>query len=90
MSGLRLDDFADAIGESWDVDAGGVAVPLRLQAAQALPRAMREEGGFRLEWVGPDEPLLPQSIYRFSRGGGDGFEMFIVPIARGRYEAIFN
>jgi len=94
MAGLRLEDFAHLIGETWDIDAGdGRSVPLRLDVAEALPRAVRPEGGFRLEWVGPAEPLLPQANYRFTRDGG-ACEMFIVPVAREaaglRYEAIFN
>ena len=92
MSGPKLDDFADGVGETWEVAAEGAALPFRLEVAQALPRAMREEGGFRLEWLGPADPLLPQAVYGFSRGDAQ-CEMFIVPIARNeagsRYEAIF-
>jgi hypothetical protein len=93
MAPLRLEDFDALIGETWEVDADTGAVPLRLERAQKLPRAMREEGGFRLEWSGPGDAVLPQATYRFSRDGG-AFEMFIVPFARDsagyRYEAIFN
>ncbi|MBV9932130.1 MAG: hypothetical protein JO013_14470 [Alphaproteobacteria bacterium] len=93
MAGLRLEDFEATVGESWQVEAGGRAVPMRLEAAQSLSRALRAEGGFRLEWSGPADPLLPQGIYRFRRDGRDA-EMFIVPVAQAgdgfRYEAIFN
>ena len=93
MDGLRLDDFADAVGRSWQVDSEGTPVSLRLDVAQPLPWAMRAEGGFRLEWVGPSEPLLAQATNRFSRGDA-GFDMFIVPVGREadgvRYEAVFN
>jgi hypothetical protein len=93
MTGLRLEDFDAYVGETWQVDAGAGTVPLRLDRAQKLARAMRDEGGFRLEWLGPADPVLPQAIYRFSRDGG-ACEMFIVPVAREasgyRYEAIFN
>lgn len=93
MSGLRLEDFSGAVGETWDVEAGGASLPLRLAVAQPLPSSMREEGAFRLEWTGPGGTYLPQAIYRFRRDGTE-FEMFIVPIAREgdtlRYEAIFN
>jgi hypothetical protein len=92
MDGLRLEDFEGGVGEAWEIEAAGARVPLRLDVAQKLPRSHREEGAFRLEWVGPG-PLLPQSIYRFHRGEGS-CEMFIVPIAKEgegyRYEAIFN
>lgn len=93
MEGLKLDDFAGAVGQTWEVEFGGAAVPLRLDVAQELPRSTRPEGAFRLEWVGPGETYLPQAIYAF-RGEGGAFDMFIVPIAKEgaslRYEAIFN
>jgi hypothetical protein len=93
MAGLRLEDFSGLVGETWQVDAAGASVPLRLEVAQELPLAHRPEGGFRLEWAGPPEPFLPQAIYLFSRDRGP-VEMFIVPVARTQdgflYEAIFN
>jgi hypothetical protein len=94
MAGLRLEDFSDAVGATWDVDAGGGAVPLRLEVAQPLPRSIRAEGSFRLEWKGPAEPLLPQAIYRFVRGDA-AHDIFIVPVGRTAdggllYESIFN
>lgn len=93
MGGPRLEDFSGSVGESWEVEAGASSIPLQLTQAQPLPRSMREEGAFRLEWVGPGHTYLPQAIYRFRRAGGE-LEMFIVPIAREgdslRYEAIFS
>jgi hypothetical protein len=91
---LRLSDFEDGIGETWEVQLGtDPPVALRLDKAQALPRAMREEGGFRLEWVGSADTLLLQGTYRFRRDGAE-FDMFIVPVAKDgagyHYEAIFN
>jgi hypothetical protein len=91
---LRLSDFENAIGETWDVDLGAdAAVALRLDKAQPLQRALRQEGGFRLEWVGSGDAFLPQATYRFRRDGAE-FDMFIVPVAKEgadyRYEAVFN
>jgi hypothetical protein len=93
MAGLRLEDFETLVGETWQVEAEGRPVPLRLDRAQKLPRAMRPEGGFRLEWLGPADSFLPQASYRFRRDG-DTCEMFVVPVAKDaagyRYEAVFN
>ncbi|HEX8668751.1 MAG TPA: hypothetical protein VF727_10320 [Allosphingosinicella sp.] len=90
---LRLDNFSGAVGERFDLEVEGTALPLVLETAQELPRSMRDAGAFRLEWRGPADPVLPQAIYPFRRGE-DSFEMFIVPVgrdARGTlYEAIFN
>jgi hypothetical protein len=93
MDGPRLEDFEGALGETWEVAAGDGIVPLRLTVAQALPRALRDEGGFRLEWAGPVDPLLPQATYSLRRDGRS-VDMFIVPVAKTadgyRYEAIYN
>ncbi|MDV3458651.1 hypothetical protein RZN05_16755 [Sphingomonas sp. HF-S4] len=90
MTPIRLSDFAT--GTVYDVVAADTTLPLTLASAQALPDSGREGGSFRLEFLGPSEPVLPQAMYRF--GSGDvGHEIFIVPTARDtrgiRYEAIF-
>lgn len=92
MRELTLKDFAGHLGESHTVKAGGASFPLRLEQAQDLPGSGRAGGSFRLEFRGPFEPVLPQAIYEFRRGG-EAFEIFIVAIGRDaegtRYEAIF-
>ena len=89
---LSLDDFCDAVGERFDVEADGESHSLELIEASALPPSAREGGSFRLEFRGPFEPILPQAIYAFRRAG-EAREIFIVPIARDaegtRYEAVF-
>ncbi|ATY33126.1 DUF6916 family protein [Sphingomonas psychrotolerans] len=91
MTALCLSDFA--AGTIYDVSGGDAAYPLTLHKAQALSDSGREGGSFRLEFLGPGEPVLPQGTYRFTRGGEDGHEIFIVPVAREadniRYEAVF-
>ena len=93
MSDLTLDQFADCVGERYDLVLEGEKLPLTLETAYELPRSVREAGSFRLSWRGPVEPILPQAIYRLERGG-EAYEIFIVPIGcddRGtEYEAIFN
>ena len=90
---LRLEDFEAFVGETYELEAGGETLSATLETVQALPRSVREAGAFRLEWRGPREPLLPQSIYSFRRDGRS-FDMFVVPVARDDrgtlYEAIFN
>ncbi|TFI57766.1 hypothetical protein E2493_13130 [Sphingomonas parva] len=90
MSDLTVDDFA--VGEDYSVGAAEGLV-LHLDLVQPLPQAVREGGGFRLEFVGPTAPVLPQAIYALSRDG-EQRDIFLVPVARDargvRYEAIFN
>lgn len=87
---LGLSDFQT--GTLYEVATGDAAYPLALDKVQALADSGREGGSFRLEFVGPSDPILPQATYRFSDGGA-GHEIFIVPVGRDaigvRYEAVF-
>lgn len=93
MDLLTIDDFKDRIGQRFDVSDGISRHALTLEAAAPIAHASREGGGFRLEWLGPADPILQQAIYRMSAGERD-HDIFIVPIGRNeagtRYEAVFN
>lgn len=92
MRNLTLDDFSEKAGTSYALLIDGGAVPMTLAQAQALTDSGRNGGSFRLEFVGPRDPILPQAIYPF-REGEETVEIFIVPISRDEtgthYEAIF-
>ena len=92
MRDITWDDFAGAVGTGYSVTADGNEFDLTLEQASEVPSAGRVGGSFRLEFVGPQVPVLPQAIYPF-RHGDEAFEIFIVPISSNRegtrYEAIF-
>lgn len=92
MRELKMTDFSGSVGEPFEVETGGERFAFTLDVADELPSSGREGGSFRLEFLGPSEPVLPQAIYPFERGG-ETFEIFVVPIAQDRrgtrYEAIF-
>ena len=92
MQGPTVSDFAGRVGKPFDVQVAGRRLALVLEAVQELPRTARQGGSFRLEFLGPPDPMLAQGIFPF-RIGGDRFDIFIVPLARDqrgtRYEAIF-
>lgn len=93
MRALKLDEFTGREGQSFELVLEGGSVPFTLAKVQALSPSGREAGAFVLEWRGPADPVLPQSIYTF-RQGDEAVEMFIVPLAKDgegtRYEAVFN
>jgi hypothetical protein len=93
MRALTWDDFADAVGSVYRVAVGEEQFELTLALAAEIESAGRTGGSFRLEFLGPRDPVLPQAIYRFCRGDEDPAEIFIVPVGRGDrgtlYEAIF-
>ncbi|PSJ39576.1 DUF6916 family protein [Allosphingosinicella deserti] len=90
MGDLTVSDFAE--GQEYAVPVSGGTVTLSLDRVQVLEQAMRAGGGFRLEFCGPADPVLPQATYSFA-GQGETKDIFIVPIGRDagatRYEAIF-
>lgn len=85
-------DFSGRIGAPFAVDAGGEQVELVLEAARELPGSPRPAGGFRLEFLGPADPMIGQGIFGFAIES-ERYEIFIVPIAGDangtRYEAVF-
>lgn len=90
MSSLRFADFVT--GAVYDVHAANAIYPLTLDKGQELSDSGREGGSFRLEFLGPTDPVLPQAIYRFVNEDV-AHDIFIVPVARNpdgvRYEAVF-
>jgi hypothetical protein len=89
---LTFDDFSRRVGKTVEVEAGGKRVPLLVHAAQDLPSSGRDGGAFRLEFMGPANPMLGQGIFPFLIDR-EKFAIFIVPLSRDqrgvRYEAIF-
>ena len=89
---MTMADFTPRLGTAFEVATQGGSLMLKLQAAQELPSMGRSGGSFRLEFIGPMQPGLPQGTYPF-RFGDEAIGIFIVPIGqdpRGtRYEAIF-
>ena len=87
-----LGDFSGHVGQSFVVSVAGHRLMLKLVAADELKGSLREAGGFRLEFLGPAEPMLDQGIFPFELEA-ERFDLFIVPIGRSdqgtRYEAVF-
>ena len=89
---MTFGHFSGRVGRTFEVKAGGHCLPLVLDAAQELPGSRRPGGAFRLEFLGPLDPVLDQGMFAFEINR-DRFEIFIVAIARDprgtRYEAVF-
>lgn len=87
-----LSDFSGLVGRDFAVSVRGHRLPLKLEAAEALHGSARDAGGFRLEFLGPADPMLDQGIFPFEIES-DRYDLFIVPIGRSgegtRYEAVF-
>jgi hypothetical protein len=89
---MAFSHFSGRVGRAFDVPVRGHRLQLVLDAAQDLPGSPRPGGAFRLEFVGPPDPVLDQGIFPFEIDE-DRFEIFVVAIGRDlkgvRYEAVF-
>ena len=92
MQELSIDDFTTWLGESCEVSLDGARAPMTLVKADPLEGGVRAAGSFRLEFLGPASPILPQATMAVQRDAFDR-EIFMVPIASDaagtRYEAVF-
>jgi hypothetical protein len=88
----ELAEFRGAVDTRFRLER---AVVLRLVEAQAVGEcgAGMQREPFRLAFLGPTEPVLPQRTYRLEHDVLGTLDIFLVPIARNAagttYEAIF-
>ena len=92
LSGLTLETFAPAVGQSFAVgDPDGTRVELLLVEAAAKdsgPHAPRPP--FSLLFQGPADPFLPQATYRFEHPSLGVMGIFIVPLGRDEHGATYE
>jgi hypothetical protein len=88
---LTAADFAALRGDRFRITPQG-APPFDAQLVEVEELA-REPGGrapFSLVFKGGPSPPLPQRIYRVEHDELGAVEIFLVPIAPDRYEAVFT
>ena len=91
LENLTLADFEPLLNQRFRV-APGEHPPFELELVE-VAEIEREPGGrapFSLEFAGGPTPPLPQRIYRVEHAGLGALEIFLVPIADDRYEAVFT
>lgn len=91
---ITIEDFTAQVNTSFRVEADSApTVELELLSVKDLGSTAGHDQ-FSLEFRGPQQPLLPQSIYPLQHEQLGAFDLFLVPIAREqeglRYEAIIN
>ena len=85
LGDLRLEAFAALVGSAFTVDGRAMT----LEEAEAVPGGTPSRPAFSLVFRGPQEPRLPQGVYAVAHEATGELEIFLVPIAPGRYQAIF-
>jgi hypothetical protein len=88
---LTADDFATLRGERFRISPDD-AEPFDAELVE-VTEIPREPGGrapFSLVFQGGPDPPRPQRIYRVEHDRLGAIEIFLVPIAADRYEAVFT
>jgi hypothetical protein len=88
---LTTADFAPLLHQRFRVDPGDQP-PFEVELVQ-IAEIPRDPGGrapFSLEFAGGPSPPLPQRIYRVEHDTLGTLEIFLVPIAADRYQAVFT
>ena len=88
---FTAETFRPLLHERFALDAGDRRVDLELVdvTESAAPGANRR-AQFSIVFSGPPDPVLPQAIYELEHPEIGAFDLFLVPVAAGRYEAVFT
>jgi hypothetical protein len=87
---LLHDEFALGNGAQGEHNGGGVSSEVELVEVTEIPREPGGRAPFSLVFQGGPEQTLPQGIYRVEHPELGALEIFLVPIAADRYEAVFT
>jgi hypothetical protein len=88
---LTVDDFRPLLGDLFRiVPEGAESFDVELVEVTEIPREPGGRAPFSLVFQGGPDPPLEQRIYRVEHDRLGALEIFLVPIAADRYEAVFS
>jgi hypothetical protein len=88
---VTVDDFRPLQGDRFRIAPDGApAFEVVLVEVTEIPREPGGRAPFSLVFEGGPNPPLDQRIYRVEHDGLGTMEIFLVPIAVDRYEAVFS
>jgi len=88
---LTVDQFRPLLNDPFRIAPDGApAFEVELVEVTEIPREPGGRAPFSLVFQGGPDPPLPQRIYRVEHDELGELEIFLVPIAPDRYEAIFS
>ncbi|MDY7092534.1 MAG: hypothetical protein SX243_06115 [Acidobacteriota bacterium] len=94
---LTIQNFQDHVNEEVKVLAGAQTYDFEVVEASEMATASLGEsarGPFSVIFRGPQEPILPQAIYRVTHKDLGDLDLFLVPLGPDRegvrYEAVFT
>ena len=87
---LTVADFAPLLHERFRISADEQTFDGELVEITEIPREPGGRAPFSLVFAGGPNPPLPQAIYAVQHDALGAIEIFLVPIAADRYEAVFT
>ena len=87
LATLTVADFAARRGERFRIAS---AFEAELVEVSEIPREPGGRAPFSLVLEGGPTPPLPQGIHRVEHPELGAMELFLVPVAPGRYEVVFS
>jgi hypothetical protein len=90
LEALTTADFAPLLHETFRISADDWAFDAELVEVTEIPREPGGRAPFSLVFQGGPSPPLPQRICRVEHERLGALEIFFVPIASNRYEAVFT
>ena len=91
LEDLTIDDFRPLRGDRFRIAPDGAeAFEVELVEATEIPREPGGRAPFSLVFQGGPNPPLAQRIYRVDHDRLGELDIFLVPIAVDRYEAVFT
>ena len=94
LAALSIGDFTPHLEATFDMQAAGGVVPLKLVKVDPSGDSGRAGGAFSLVFVAPQGPWLPQAIYPVQHPVLGTMEIFLVPVGPAfggnSYQAVFT
>jgi hypothetical protein len=90
LDALTIADFAPLLHDRFRISGDGQAFDAELVEVTEIAREPGGRAPFSLVFQGGPSPPLPQRIYRIEHDDLGAIEIFLVPIAADRYEAVFT
>lgn len=93
LADLTVDDFSARLSDAFTVKGHNASLQLVLSGIEKFGMSQRRQA-FSLRFMGPAQPVLPQSIYRLENATMGVMDIFLVPLGPQdggmRYEAVFT
>ena len=86
---LKKEHFEPYLNQNFNMKGEGVD-GISLELNNITDSSNDDAYRFEVVFIGPKEPMLPQMVYTLVHEEMGEINLFLVPFAVGKYEAVFN